>query len=369
MEKLSPNELLSVLFTGFHSEEPCIIYVGVGTHCYSESWEINFNQQFPVFIRDWKLSNLDTKIKIILFDKETKDSPYIVSLSTDFYAGSFVNDKYSNVFTSDLGIEVYSFDFDVEWDTGLSDYSILDLMIRLILKTCESNYLLFYQEYTGRNCSLFDTQIRQIIEYDENKVCIDITRGQDLSCYFDLSLKENYPLIKLCEGKLSWLNSKFFCLPYSEFKNFESFVNTDNSSDPYSSSEDFILHQIAQFKNKKNFIIDYCKKIITIMRLCYTDNLNITFYKSEYINKIKIGEIYIREIKEYLKQVCENLLDYKLEKKFQIIELLKHIIKTSILNITDVDNVHFIELFENFDVIEDKFKLYQIFNNFYSMVL
>jgi hypothetical protein len=359
LEKLSPDHLIHKLYSNSNSLEPTIIYVGVGTHCSSGEWDLNYNQQFPLFIRDWKLSNFNTKIQIILFDEVEKSSPYIVTSKNDFYSGSFTNDKYSNVYTSELGIEVYSFDVNVDWTPPCTNYCILDLMVQLIIKTNESNHLLFFHEYTGRNCSIFDYEIRQIIEYNEAKVCIDISRGKNLSCFVDFGLKENYPLITTDEFGLQWKNPKYFSLEEIAY-----YKDKNNSTTTKEKENEYLISGVLeQYLSKKNYVIDYCKEILTIMRLSYMNSEILKSKEKEYNVKIFCGSQYINNISNLCVRLISKLAD-RITDFAEIIRLTQEIIKCSILNITDISDDKFIELFTSFDSAKDKYRLYPLINDF-----
>ena len=81
-------------------------------------------------------------------------------------------------------------------------------MVNLTDKIVNTNTLLFYHEFTGSNVLMLEQEVKKkATTFNPNKICIDITRGSDMSCYFNLSNPEFYPIISLDEtNKLKYFN-------------------------------------------------------------------------------------------------------------------------------------------------------------------
>lgn len=228
---------------------PSIIYIGVGTYfspvyktgTSNKYWNYDENQQFPPFLHDFKSSNIDIPVLVVLIDPafNTSDFSYIVNFQDQFYSGSWEESKeYSNIHYSTLGINVIVIPEKVIWKENLHEepesFDFANFLVNVCNKVSSSNpssssssssnpgstltsnpnpnpnsnTLLFYHEFTGSNPRILEQIVKKnAIDYDPNKICIDITRGADMSCYFNLSNPEFYPVISLdSSNKLKYVN-------------------------------------------------------------------------------------------------------------------------------------------------------------------
>ena len=202
-----------------------IIYFGIGSMFYSNNnndnneWEYKNNQQFPPFLCDAKNKFIEINILIILIDPafEYLISPYIVNDCKNFLYNSWTKSStFINLYESTLGVSVIYIKKRISWDNLNNDefFNIKPLIINLceFISNPEIDALLFYHEFTGENVIRLEQIIKkskinnQSIEFDNNKICIDITRCADLSCYFNLTNPENYPIITFDNNKLKYLN-------------------------------------------------------------------------------------------------------------------------------------------------------------------
>ena len=278
-----------------------IIYIGVGTHfngsmdpIHKREWDIRENQQFPPFLQDAKKKYFDKKILLILIDPAFKETsiPYIVSTSNSFLENSWKdNQSDSNIFESDLGVDVIILNKSITWGSykeyeyDKESYDIFDLMIKLckLISNPQIDSLLFYHEFTGKNPILLEYLIKSHFNYDDTKICIDISRGADLSCYFNLTEPENYPLIsnenlnnklkyinpiKISNNKIKQLYNQYYKFTWNKEKCTMSKTETNILIDK---PEDMILcFQILKFDN--NFLNIIKDSIITMIRQFYTMN-------------------------------------------------------------------------------------------------
>lgn len=208
-----------------------IIYIGVGTY-YDNSdnkcWNYEENQQFPPFLHDFKSKNINVPILIILIDPAfdpNEMTPFVVNSNDQFYSHSWTKStKYPNLFNSSLGIDVITISDKVEWGNETDEEpkltSFEQLMVNLsnIISEPKINSLLFYHEFTGSNIMRLENIVKnKTIAFDSNKICIDITRGSNVSCFFNLSNPEFYPIISSDEhDKLIYVNP--FTLPIEQKK-------------------------------------------------------------------------------------------------------------------------------------------------------
>lgn len=187
-----------------------IIYIGAGTFYFNNDKisdrDYKNNQQFPPFLQDFKLKNLNIPILIILIDPEFNLNilPHIIQSSGQFYSNSWNITKESNLYHSNLDIDVIAISDIVSWNNNFQNikFNFENFLINLChnLSNNDVNTLLFYHEFTGTNVILLENLIKKKLKnFDNNKICIDITRGADMSCYFDLSNPEFYPIVKYDE--------------------------------------------------------------------------------------------------------------------------------------------------------------------------
>ena len=293
---------------------PTIIYFGIGSMYYSNipnenivgnfidnDWEYKNNQQFPPFLHDAKLKFFDKNILIILIDPGFNDDhcPYLVSGSKNFLQNSWTKSKiFSNLYESSFGISVITIKKYIQWNdknTNPEYYNIKPLLTELCEFVSEPNIdsLLFYHEFTGSNVCQLEILIKKTTNYDPNKICIDITRGADLSCYFNLTNPENYPVIKINETdtklkylnpcKLSILEMSTIILKYKKFSfDFSQNNSIDNNINNNSNSSPTLFDQY-----KTNYLIDKPDELILFFQIHKLDLLNTKLVSNTIITTIR----------------------------------------------------------------------------------
>ena len=381
-ELLSPDKLLLLLFEDIDKTNPCIIYVGVGTHCNVPLWNYELNQQMPIFLHDWKINNSDIPIKIILFDGFAKDDPYIVNDPNAYYSESFIKDpKYSNVYKSEFGIQVYNFPLNVKWINDkynmAGEYDITDLVANIVKRLSDSNHIFFFHEFTGRNPESLEYQIKQMTNYDENKVCIDISRGRDLSCCVNFSEPENYPLITQSGKLISWLNPKL--VPFEKRQLLiNKFIKKDITITgcPYNNSDMFDFYLYKQIMNINQYIYNTCSKMIYLLRVLYNKDAEFTKMEENYILNLDVLTLKIDKFLVIYNGIIAQMLQLKeiIEKtddkniiyayKIALLEKLYSFFEICLGNIKVISKEGFDELFIEFEALENKNKLINIFRNF-----
>jgi hypothetical protein len=184
---------------------PSIIYIAIGS-ANSKQWEPKDNQQFPPFLHDFKINNMNINIKIVLIDPLLESPPYITTTTDSFLSDAWYPDKdYNNIIHNEYNVDVFSYKTAACVTNDEHGINISELLKTLANSVSQNNQLLFYHDYTGINTFKVNTELD--IDVLSDKICIDITRGSDLSCCFDLSDPENYPYIKSKEGnKLFYVN-------------------------------------------------------------------------------------------------------------------------------------------------------------------
>ncbi len=282
IDEIDLDNLLNFIIKFINSLNSSVIYFGVGTHFYDEAniseWEDNNNQQFPLFLNDFKSKYFDIPILIILIDPSFKKEPYLVSKCKNFLHGSWnISNKYSNLFLSELGVSVVRISKHICWGFEKENcYNIENLLIKLSIYISQPqiNSLLFYHEFIGTNTIKLEKIILQksFEQINLNKVCIDITRGSDTSCYFNLSNPNFYPVIVFDDNKLKYKNPNLIDL--FEKKNILSkyILFTKGFY-----SESNISYNTGISKFNKNILFDKPDEMILCFQIINQDNLNICF--------------------------------------------------------------------------------------------
>lgn len=363
-----------------------IIYFAIGSNYYqtntSTEWDFRENQQFPPFLHDAKLKFFNIPILIILIDPALKEEPYIVKSQNNFLAGSWnTNQTYSNLFESSLGINVISIDQYITWNEhNLQEtyFNISDLITEIaeFISMPEINSLLFYQEFTGINTILLENIVKNRVAIDPNKICIDITRGSDLSCYFNLSDPQNYPVI-VFEDKLKYVNPNFLTgqekidilYQYKKFtKGFDytqelisgdsiilSNTNNSSNSDPVFS------------KYKTNYLIDKPEQMILCFQIIKSDLIMFKLLVNGIVSLIR--QFHTMNNKEFFGTKMYGIpYLYAIEKKISSVNLIDLSIIEKNFKLLDFINSN--KLSESESDYEEKFELHKniILEELYNML-
>jgi hypothetical protein len=371
--ELKPEELTSCLFSDLDNNIPCVIYMGTGTHFNKyekDTWDFNLNQQFPAFLHDFKLANITVPIKIILFDKACT-IPYIVTDNISFFSNTFVKNNYfSNVYSSEFGITVYNFSINVTWlndeyYNNNENLDITNIICEIIKKVNNSNHLFFFHDFAGRNPQNLEFEMENMVELNKNKICIDISRGRDLSCCVNFNEPENYPLIKIKNNKILWLNPDMVgqskCLKVkNKFK--QTAINIEC---PYNNKNTFDYFIFRQVLNKNKIIYEKCKSLIDLMRIIY-HNCFISYSEEKIVRDLKFIFSKIQKIKI----IHDELLElFKLKLEDDIVEIIvkkiKEIIELFFSNIDPfIEKYEYETLFLMLDTTDNKYQLINIFVDF-----
>ena len=206
-----------------------------------------------------------------------------------------------------MGLNVIKISASVIWGDNLINYKNIFNFEQLMIEICNivskntSNTLLFYHEFIGTNVIILEHLIRKkSIGFDSNKICIDITRGSDLSCYFNLSNPEFYPIVSISLlNKLKYINPNILSndkksniiSQYKKFTNgFDNNTNSDfskiNMNYLFQIPEEIILcfQIIKHDKILLNHILDGIISLIRYFYVC-TDNekINMKMYGINYL--------------------------------------------------------------------------------------
>ena len=243
------------------------------------------------------------------------------------------------------------------------------------------NSLFFYHEFIGRNTALFQNYIKNIFDYDDKKICIDITRGADLSCYFDLSSPTNYPVIADINNKLIYKNPELLsCNEIQTIYQKYISVNVNLKYEANKIPTDLIIFlQLIQNVNISTLLIR--NGIISLIRQFYTltnnDMFNSNMWHIVYCfpllkNKFKFATLKFNLIKNQiahfnnLRSVGDQLnFNNHKQKVLENMYFLLKILLQHIFIDFNIENIEKIDIFINeFMMIEDKYKLISVYDNF-----
>lgn len=407
---------------------PLIIYIGGGTYCFSANnngdkyWKYEENQQFPPFLHDFKSSNIDIPILVILIDPafDLNTHPYIVNSQDQFYSNSWKkSNEYSNIYHSTLKIDVVVIPERVIWgektQMDSTSYNFTNFIINLSNKIIKTNTLLFYHEFIGTNVLMLEQEVKKKTTcFNPNKICIDITRGSDMSCYFNLSNPEFYPIISVDDtNKLKYSNPDILSNNekiniITKYKKFTNGFEIKDSNCEYSkfkpnylfSTNPDIILCFQIIKSDKIIFNLISNGLIPMIRYLYVceDNsninskiwgishlINLSSYMNNFysiVNSDCINEIYIyEEVKKIqedlnlIELINTNVNTYPNYKetisqlKDNIICGLFNVIKNILINVVSkyqINTVVIEDFIDNLKQLENKYDMIPLYKNFIS---
>lgn len=418
------NNLENWIINYINLNKSSIIYIGVGTYCYNinkeipdkKYWSYEENQQFPPFLHDFKSENLNIPILIILIDPAfdlNNISPYIVNSTDQFYANSWVlqqNKSEQNLFHSIMGIDVITLPDRILWGENFQkepqNFNFQNLMINLSNFVSKSTVdtLLFYHEFTHSNVILLEHIVKKnTFNFNSNKICIDITKGSDMSCYFNLSSPEFYPIITIEKNnKLKYINPNVLSnddknkIIY-QYKKFTDGFEDQNSDCNYFkfkpnylfATEPNIILCFQIIKSDKIIYNEILTNLIPLLRYFYVcaDNFNqnnkiycdnyLTKFKSN-INHKNISSIlnqinYVEENLNLINSINLNIFDnhnYKDTVNYlkdniiiELFDIIKNVL-TDLLIKYNIDIIIINNFIENLKQLPNKYELIQSCKNF-----
>lgn len=425
------GNLYRYIIDNITDHNPTIIYIGVGTVHTSDlnpiksnvidsndidsnpinyiDWENHNNQQFPQFLQDIKQKYYDNvKIILILIDPFfiSEKEPYIVRMQNSFLNNSWERSNHyglqPNHYVSTLGVEVVVINKFIRWSETSTistheEYNIEPFLSDLA-KTISSdkcNSLLFYHEFTGENTILLENIVKEKIgeQFNGNKVCIDISRGADLSCYFNSTNPINYPVITIERQIIKYHNPdlldddkkknilhqfKKFTKGFFDEKlsNDSGNLSTDSaylSTDNYKDYEDIQKFSLSEtnyliFENDEKILCFQIihsnlltiklisDGIISMIRQFYTMNNKECFGTKMYgVNYIKTIALKFNYLKDKKNQIIQNLelLDAINANKDDCVDyenIFKSIKNTILENLYDIVLTIYIKIFDNYGI-------------------
>lgn len=379
--KINIEDIPRLLSTSL-SRSPTIIYFGVGSEFYPRledrintnhqevtPWSPSKNQQFPLFLQNFKCKNSGVKLLIILIDPLISERPFIVQETFSWYSGSFENvSGFTNLFDStEFGISVCTIKNYVDFDK-INDnvYSVINMLTDCANLVLENNALMFYHDYSGIDPSIASRAVSKNFQHlpsdlYKSKICIDISNGQEGDCSPSLDMPRLYPII-LIDHELIYKNPKNMTTEekrrifnkFRENNKNEILTDVDDQSDTSNSSNisntsntsniskykinlfdeidiDLLLYiqlkslNELEIKSVNNSVFPILRQLIDSeeqlpdfewalynLRQLQIDNENIKenyIRISELIKLLKNGEQF-REIRQEIKLECYRIIEY-----------------------------------------------------------
>ncbi len=341
--KLSLEEIPNLLLNKL-SKYPTIVYFGVGSEFNPGStdsnnssnqknitpWTPAKNQQFPLFLQNFKYKNPEIQLLIVLIDPAISEIPYIVQETSSWYSGTFNNvSSYSNLFESyEFKITVCTIKTYVGFGKeNLNEYSVLNMLTDSANLIFENDALMFYHDFSGNNPSIASKAVSKYFEHlpkelYNSKICIDLSHGHEGDCFPSLDQPYLYPIISK-EDYLIY-TSPFNVRPHEKIRIFSKFMQLKNQEDISNYTEN--ISNISEFKI--NLFDEPDTDLLLYIQLKNLNKLEIESIKNS-VFPILRQMIDIEEKLPDLKWALNNLEKLKLDhedlndKYLSIIELIE----------------------------------------------
>ncbi len=275
--KLSLEEIPNLLLDKI-SRSPTIVYFGVGSefnpgsefNLESESnlsevnntsnqqnvtpWTPAKNQQFPLFLQNFKFKNPDVELLIVLIDPVISKIPFVVQETSSWYSGTFVKKSgVSNLFESDeFKITVCTIKKHVGFGKeNVNEYSVFNMLTDCANLVIENDGLMFYHDFSGNNPSIASKAVSKYFQHlpkelYNSKICIDFSHGHEGDCFPSLDQPYLYPIISK-EEYLIYTNPQNI-KPYDKIRIFNKFNQSQKISDTSEIPVILDTQNISEFK-------------------------------------------------------------------------------------------------------------------------
>lgn len=335
-----------------------ITYVGIGCACYTD-WKIEENQQYPIFIRNYKKYNEDIKVNLILID------PCISSENILAHCGSQgkIDNQFGNIITTNDNITIYFFTDRVEYAPPLTRGCYLDANcinpIKSLFGQYESTYAsgsmtipqtthMMRDMDTKRDITIlmrrlndecvFDSGVLIVHDFSGNDICVmdkyfndytaryperilyDLSDGTQCGCFLDMADPINHVFFNVNCGSISMSNPKKispFLLKHTNSQN----ISTDKINRIKKSALVEFSKYFHNYRRAMLWCIDsgnmqksqMAKRTISIRDIVIFDIVNKTNLVDCYVNDdIKKYVDISRRLYEMRKCEIENIYDTKI---------------------------------------------------------
>lgn len=285
-------------------------YIGIGTASVSKTrniitnkWSIEprYEHQYPMFLSTLKKMRPFDPLHIILIDPGMEDLPFVVcDEKCEMLDCWEVKEKYDNkiYFNADSNITVYPVKCSVlypydNFRDGNNMINIGDFMSEINDTAILNNWLVIFQDYSGKNVSYIGEYYSDKIEGHHDHLVYGIAAGLDGGCYIDLTHPACDFVYKIDETK----KSIKVIVPRSFDKDLSEFMQIMNGYPVDSESYKILNAQGSIYaREKKKIIIEQLITIIRQITLMIAGGDPTPYITSspkiEYNYKIKLCDLY-----------------------------------------------------------------------------
>jgi len=303
-----------------------ITYIAIGCARHSQ-WNDIDDQQFPIFIKNFKKYDDTLRVNLILIDPSIDDDEHMtknkfiemVGYHTDI--NHDVSLCYRNVIDCKNNIHIYYFNKYVSYIPELMDYinqesiDITNILQSLNKKCVCDEGVLIVHDFSGMDIYVLDKYFSEYTECHSDRILYNITNGvSGNSCYVDLNDPINYVVFEqnndtIMIDNISKMNIKFI-----------NFILNDHTSKKYDDIKirklrnrkiDIFNFFMMYFHNLRRIVIwkkfiaeckstDICKRVIRINELKLLDHLHNTHLFDAYM------EDDLNYLETNMKQLFEN---------------------------------------------------------------
>jgi hypothetical protein len=303
-----------------------ITYIAIGCARHNQ-WTDTDDQQFPIFIKNFKKYNDDLRINLILIDPDMDDDEHMTKNKSIKHIGYYTNDDlticYKNIIKCENNIYIYYFNQYVSYIPDIIDSKyndITNILQTLNDKCIRDDGVLIVHDFSGMDIYLLDKYFFKYTEIYSDKILYNITNNiSESGCYVDLSDPVNHVI----------------------FEENNETITIDNSSKMHIKLINFILNdpkydivKRTKIQNRKkdllNFFMIYFHTLrrIIIWRKTFVENKNVDICKRvikaselkliDHLHNTNLFDAYVNNDLEYL----ENSMKQLFENKKRDIEIL-----------------------------------------------
>lgn len=325
------NELLNVI-----DMNNSITFISIGCACF-EKWDINHDQQYPIFIRNFKKYYENAHVNLILIDpmidtinclcEHLGNNKLIVK--SHLTTTEVPLTQYRNILKCNDNITIYTFNDNVSYaqHTNVNPNSVdITEFLKSMNDMCiSSNSVLIVHDFSGMEIGILDKYFSDYTEIYSNKILYDISGGTQSACFIDMADPINHVVIRYSNEGIQIDNIN------KTNSHLINFIINDKNQSRY----DEVV--IRKLKRRKKYIYDDF--------IFYFNNLRrVIIWKNSIVRQHDIEICYnvIREKELYLIDQINHtqlVLAYKHMSVYEIYDILKRIFETKKKNIESLFDV------------------------------
>jgi hypothetical protein len=223
MAQLSIQDFVTYIYNDEIGHENKIVYIAVGSAAHmareingQKVIEVNYDQQYPLFLRNIKRDNPHHKIYIVLIDpmlespsftvvrkiKDGAETPYEDNWSQHVEYQNVYDNFADNITLMEFKNYIYYDDSDNRFRNEKAN-SIEREMSFLINIAMIDKWFVILMEYTGRNLYELARQYDTLIGKDKDHIFVGLPTRIDGGCYVEIENKYNHFVTDTSKGYLT----------------------------------------------------------------------------------------------------------------------------------------------------------------------